>query len=235
MECNKNSHCIEKTKNKDSKTQTAKIVRWVFIPFMILCSIISMLTGLPFFKGVRVFFQVFLLWIVADFITGIIHWWEDTYGNPNWPIIGKYVVKPNLIHHKQPTKLLEGSYWTRINTSFFAAAIIGGVFWFIGIRSWQIMMCLLFCTQGNEIHAMSHRPDRKNSKVTLFLQKTGIFQSKKMHRWHHKAPYETNFCIMSDFVNPILNRIGFWRKLEWLILKIFKINVLRASSIRNGF
>lgn len=211
-----------------------KIALYVFISFLIVFSIVSIFTNIQFFKLSWCALQLFLLWISADFITGMIHWWEDTYGNPNWRVIGKYVVEPNLVHHKQPNKLLEGSYWSRINTSFFAAAIIGVILGCIGWLSWQVIVCLLFCTQGNAVHAMSHRPDRTTGKLVRFLQKTGIFQSKKMHRWHHKAPYETNFCVMSDFSNPILNQIGFWKKLELLILKVFKIDVLRASSVRDG-
>ncbi len=200
-----------------------------------LCSILFLLlVGSPFFSGCWIALQLFLLWCAADFITGVIHWWEDTYGNPNWKIIGKYVVEPNLVHHKQPHKLLEGSYWNRINTSFYAAAIIGGGLWSVDLLSWRIIALLLFCTQGNQVHAMSHRPDKTTNNFIRFLQKTGLFQSKKMHRWHHKAPYETNFCVMSDFCNPILNKMDFWGKLELLILKVFKIKVLRASSLRGG-
>lgn len=223
-----------KEKSRFSEIPKEKIVLYLLVVLLSACSIVSIFTNLPFFKWIWYLLQFFLLWLAADFITGMVHWWEDTYGNPSWKVIGKYVVEPNLVHHKQPNKLLEGSYWTRINTSFFAAAIIGTVLWLIGLHSWQILVCLLFCVQGNEIHAMSHRPDRGTSPLTRFLQKTGLFQSKKMHRWHHKAPYETNFCIMSDFVNPILNKIGFWRKLESLIWKVFRIHVLRASSIRKG-
>ncbi len=215
-------------------TPKEKIALYISIVFLIVCSSVSIFTNLPFFRWMWYTLEVFLLWIAADFITGMIHWWEDAYGNPNWKIIGKYVVEPNLVHHEQPHKLLEGSYWTRINTSFFAAAIMGTILWLIGLHSWQVIVCLLFCIQGNEVHAMSHRPDKITGLLARFLQKTGIFQSKKMHRWHHKAPYETNFCIMSDFVNPILNKIAFWKRLEYLILKIFKIDVLRASSIRKG-
>ena len=228
MNLNKSSKYTKKPK------ENIKTIQWIVIFFMALCSCISMFSELQFFAKIKSIFQIFILWILADFITGVVHWWEDTYGNPNWPIIGKYVVKPNLIHHKQPAKLLEGSYWSRINTSFFAALIIGVIFWLCNLLSWKVTLCLLFCVQANEIHAMSHRPDRKNSKITLFMQKIGIFQSKKMHRWHHKAPYETNFCIMSNFVNPILNKIEFWRKIEWVILKVFKITVLRTSQVRDG-
>jgi|GEM_PF-743928 len=211
-----------------------KIALYLFIFFLLVCSIFSIFIQIEFFTWCWYALQLFLLWCAADFITGVIHWWEDTYGNPNWKIIGKYVVEPNLVHHKQPHKLLEGSWWSRINTSVIAAAIFWGILWSIGLFSWQIIVCLLFCTQGNEVHAMSHRPDKATNKFIRFLQRTGIFQSKKIHRWHHKAPYETNFCVMSDFCNPILNRIGFWGKLELLILKVFKIDVLRASSVRKG-
>jgi hypothetical protein len=35
-------------------------------------------------------------------------------------------------------------------------------------------------------------------------------------------------------VNPILNKIHFWRSLEIAIFKTFRIQVLRASSAREG-
>ncbi|MBX9923616.1 MAG: fatty acid desaturase family protein [Rhabdochlamydiaceae bacterium] len=224
----------EKIKNKNTKRLIGKIIPYILIPFMAICSIVAIFTDLKFFTWVWCVSQVFLLWIAADFISGIVHWWEDTYGNPNWPIIGKYIVKPNLIHHKEPNKMLEKPYWRRISTSLITGVIIGVIFWLTGLHSWQIFVCLLFAIHGNQIHAMTHRPDHLNGKVIIFLQKTGILQSKKAHRWHHKAPYETNFCVMSDFTNPILNKIEFWKKLERMILKLFKIDVLRSSSTRDG-
>lgn len=124
---------ILNSKNRGSRNLKLKVFKYVCIPFMILCTIISTFTDIQFFSWVSCAFQVFLLWIAADFITGVIHWWEDTYGNPNWPIVGKYVVEPNLVHHKHPAKLLEGSYWNRINTSFIPAAILGIMLWGINL------------------------------------------------------------------------------------------------------
>lgn len=178
--------------------------------------------------------QVFLLWMLADLITGVVHWWEDAYGNPNWPIVGKYVIQPNLEHHKKPRALLSGSYWNRINTTVFAVVILIGIFWICGWHSWQMIVCLLFCTQSNEIHAISHRTDKENGKLIVFLQRMCILQRRKTHGWHHKAPYDTNFCVMTEFLNPLLNKIRFWIFLEWSIQKIFRINVLRGSAIRGG-
>ncbi len=178
--------------------------------------------------------QLFLLWLAADFITGVVHWWQDAYGNPKWPIIGKFVIEPNLIHHQNPRHMLQGNYWYRVNTSVFTAVILSVTFWLLGWHSWQMVVCLMFCSQGNEIHAMGHRTDKENGKFICALQKIGIIQTRRTHGWHHKAPYDTNFCVMTEFLNPALNWIGFWNKVEWSLQKFFKIKVLRGSAVRQG-
>lgn len=211
-----------------------KYLKVVIILLLVLSSVISLTTDLPYFRFGWYVLQVLFLWAAADFITGVIHWWEDTYGNPNWPIIGKYVVEPNMIHHRQPTKLLEGTWWQRVDTSCYASAAIGGILWLLGFHSWQMIVCLIFCSQGNQVHAISHRSDIANGKWIMFLQNIGLLQSRKTHRWHHKAPYETNFCVMGEFVNPVLNYICFWENVEWILFKVFNIRVLRGSKIRGG-
>ncbi len=178
--------------------------------------------------------KIFLLWLMADFITGMIHWWEDAYGNPTWRILGKYVIQPNLEHHKNPRRLIKGSYWNRVDTSVYLAFMIGFVSYFCGVLSWGMIVFLVFSSQANEVHAASHRTDKENGKILVFLQSIGLLQKRKTHGWHHKAPYDTNFCVMTEFLNPVLNKIDFWAKMEWSILKIFKIKVLRGSAIRGG-
>ncbi len=178
--------------------------------------------------------HVFLLWLLADFITGVVHWWQDAYGNPTWPILGKYVIEPNLLHHQDPRHMLKVSYVNRVNTSLITAGILITIFWLSGWHSWQMIVCLLFCSQGNEIHAIAHRSDKENGKFLMFFQKLGIVQRRKTHGWHHKAPYDTNFCVMTEFLNPVLNKINFWTRLEWTILKTFRVKVLRGSAIRKG-
>ena len=177
--------------------------------------------------------QVFLLWLTADFITGAVHWWEDAYGNPTWPILGKYIVQPNLQHHKIPRMLLQGTYWQRINTSLYGVILIALVCYLCGWHSWRMVVCLLMCSQGNEIHAIGHRTDKENGRFVMWLQKIGLLQTRKTHGWHHKAPYDTNFCVMTEYLNPVLNFIHFWQAVEWAIAKC-GIPVLRGSEIRGG-
>ena len=45
--------------------------------------------------------------------------------------------------------------------------------------------------------------------------------SRKSHGAHHKAPFEGNYCIVSGFWNPVLDRNGaddgFFRHLERIV------------------
>lgn len=190
---------------------------------------------LNYLEPLWILIQIFLLWLLADFITGIVHWWQDAYGNPTWPIVGKYVVKPNLKHHKDPRGMLKDSYWQKTGASFIVGIILISVFYLAGWHSWRMVLCILMCTQGNEIHAMGHRSDKENGKLIVGLQNIGVIQTRRTHGWHHKAPYDTNFCVMTEFLNPVLNKINFFSRLEFLIEKVFKIKILRGSQIRNGY
>lgn len=40
--------------------------------------------------------ELFCVVLLCDFLSGLGHWWEDTYGNPNWRRIGEMVIKPNF-------------------------------------------------------------------------------------------------------------------------------------------
>jgi len=171
---------------------------------------------------------------IADFLTGFFHWWEDSYGNPNWKFIGKSVIEPNLVHHKKPREFLKGNYWTRINTSLVVALVLLLLCYLLSILNWYSFFCILISLHGNEVHRLAHQTNKENGKFVTFLQKLGILQSRKQHGWHHKAPYECRYCVLTNFVNPVLDSVHFWSKLEWVIYKLFGINVLRGASVRNG-
>lgn len=148
-------------------------------------------------------------WIAADFLSGIFHWLEDRYAREDWPLIGAYIAKPNQLHHAQPSAFLAGSYWVRNWTTIAAAA----PFFVLTIES---KWCLIFAlaSQANEIHAWSHQ---RCGRLIRILQSTGLLCSPRSHGLHHKAPFEVSYCVMSNWLNPILDEVQFWRCGEMLI------------------
>ena len=177
--------------------------------------------------------KICCMYLLADFVAGLFHWWEDAYGNPTWPIIGKTIIQPNLEHHRRPRKFLVGSYWNRINSTVIGVVLVSVIVYLCGYFSWQFAVFALFLTQSNEIHAISHRSDKENGKFLCFLQKTGILQRRSTHGHHHSRPYNSCYCVMTEYLNPVLDRIRFWDRLE-AVIAVFGIKPLRGDAIRDG-
>ncbi len=171
--------------------------------------------------------------VAADLLTGIVHWLEDTYGNPNTKFlgIGKHIVIPNLVHHIKPRELTNGNWFSRIWTSMVFLLILLLVLVSLGMANSFIYLTFAIAMWGNEIHCWSHRTPKENGKIIIFLQRCYIIQSPKQHAKHHFSPYASNFCAITPYVNPILEVIHFWRILEW-ILRIVGIKSRRGTEVR---
>ncbi len=171
--------------------------------------------------------------VAADLLTGIVHWLEDTYGNPNTKFlgIGKHIVIPNLVHHIKPRELTNGNWFSRIWTSMVFLLILLLVLVSLGMANSFIYLTFAIAIWGNEIHCWSHRTPKENGKIITFLQRCYIIQSPKQHAKHHFSPYASNFCAITPYVNPILEVIHFWRILEW-ILRIVGIKSRRGTEVR---
>jgi ubiquitin-conjugating enzyme E2 variant len=152
---------------------------------------------------------VFSAWIAADLLTGVVHWWEDRYGNPAWPIVGRLVVEPNIRHHADQREFLAGGYWHRNWTTIVPAASLACLALAIGQFWWALVAA--FATQANEIHGWAHQ---RCSRPIRGLQLLGVLSSQEGHANHQRAPFATDFCVMTDWLNPILSAVNFWRGLE---------------------
>jgi hypothetical protein len=154
-------------------------------------------------------------YLAADLLAGFWHWWEDRYADVKWPFIGELIAKPNQLHHDQPLAFLDQSYWSRNSTTIIPAAIA-----FALTFPHPICGVFLFVSQANEIHAWAHSKGKLPIWIET-LQMTGFFQSPKHHAQHHIDPYEYKYCVMTDWVNPVIDRLGLWRALESLVLWVF--------------
>lgn len=157
--------------------------------------------------------ELILGWLLADFLTGLFHWWEDTHQHlADVPVIGPFIIQPNILHHDLPLAFTEHDFWARnraaMITACIAAAIMTGLF---GLQAWIIAMAV-GGGLTNEVHRYAHQPSTAG-KVLKVLQEIGIMQSPKQHARHHRPPYDVHYFILTDWLNPIAEAIGFW---PWL-------------------
>lgn len=161
--------------------------------------------------------------LFADLISGIGHWLEDRYARIGMTLIEKSIVLPNIEHHKTPRSFLARSYWQRNDIPILLAAVFLLTSFMFDFISPTLILTTCILSQINEIHAMAHRKKSENWKIVSFCQRFGLLQSGKHHNLHHSSPFEVRYCILTNYLNPILDKIKIFRFLEWIFFKIFNI------------
>ena len=82
----------------------------------------------------------------------------------------------------------------------------------------------------NSTNGTTCRQDKKN--FVVLLQKLFILQTPQQHGRHHAKYQDTNYCVITNFVNPVLEEVNFWRRLEGGIAVLFGVS---KTPRRNRF
>lgn len=171
-------------------------------------------------------FAIVAGWLLADLVSGLVHWAEDRLALDHVPVIGTAVVAPNRLHHAQPMAFTRNGFLSRNGTSVIGTAVltamVGGSLWFLFGRDVpdQVWMGLAVATLGgamaNQIHYWAHVPNRAPGIVQA-AQTIGLLQSRGHHARHHAKPQDQRYCVLTNWLNPALDRYGIWRRLERIV------------------
>lgn len=167
--------------------------------------------------------HLFLGVLVADLISGIVHWFEDTYGDPTWPVIGPTIILPNILHHDVPLKFTEAPFWKRNRGVIGVTLVVGGLFALAGWLNLMTITALVAGTFANEVHRWAHlKPDQLPWGVRA-LQKAKILQTAQHHWAHHRHGYNTHYCTITNMLNPSLDGLRLFRIIEGTVEGLFGI------------
>ncbi len=170
--------------------------------------------------------------IMADFVSGFVHWMGDTWGSAEMPILGKALVRPFREHHVDQKAITRHDYIETNgnnclisipvalmcvlmpftiegleNISIFAATSMGSmIFW--------VMMT-------NQFHKWAHLDEAQIPWWLRLLQRMHMVLPPAHHQIHHAAPFDTYYSITTGWLNWPLAKIGFYRRAERLITATF--------------
>ena len=166
--------------------------------------------------------QILKCIIIADFLTGLVHWLEDRYGKPTHRFVGKSVVLPNLVHHFRPRHMTKHSWWQSADTLVYGALFVADMALLLGLFSWQLALVLVLLCNANEIHKWAHRTKKENGPLITLLQKLRLVQTPAHHNRHHKGAKDKYYCSLTNFVNPALEFTRFFKIIEKLIAVLWQ-------------
>ena len=133
----------------------------------------------------QIILDIFIVVLVAEFGSGVLHWLEDSYGNPEWPITGTLITGPNILHHHRPSAFTRNTWLKSAQVLIFLGAVIIAVTWICGVLTWQVLLFVALGVNANEIHKWSHLPEGKKGKLVAALQKYRLLQTPRHHGRHH--------------------------------------------------
>jgi plasmanylethanolamine desaturase len=170
--------------------------------------------------------------LVADFLSGLVHWAEDAYARRDTPIIGKWIGEANLEHHRRPRAFVTRSWWKSSWDLVLASAIVLCGAWWLKVLTWKVWLFAVVASNANQIHKWSHRAPHENGHFITWLQKMKLIQSQRHHAKHHAAQKNSHYCSITNFLNPILEELEFWTMLERVIARVFGLKRREDPSVK---
>ncbi|PAL25491.1 fatty acid desaturase CarF family protein [Sphingopyxis sp. GW247-27LB] len=157
--------------------------------------------------------QLLLGWLIADLLSGFFHWLEDRVLWIGMPLISRAIVEPNRLHHRDPDAFLAQSLFARNSTTWTAVAAIALLWLWLAGFGWVWLGALAGGLAVTEVHVRAHRRVPRSS-IYRALMDIGIVQSTPHHWGHHTAAMDGRYCVLTGWLNPILDRARLWTRLE---------------------
>jgi ubiquitin-conjugating enzyme E2 variant len=165
--------------------------------------------------------------LVADFLSGVVHWACDTWGNERSRWFGDSLIRSFREHHRSPTAMLAHD-WIEVNGEAATAATGLFVLMLVEVPAGWLqqhpsLYTLAWATisigaLSNQLHQWAHTPSPP--RPVKALQRWGLVLSMRRHAPHHRDACVYRYCISTGWMNASLDAIGFWRGLEHAIQRV---------------
>lgn len=160
--------------------------------------------------------------VLGDLVSGLVHWTADTYFSEETPIIGQSLVKPFRLHHLYPRDICTHDLVTTVgNVCIIAVPVLAFciyLLWTWDDSSWLafLILCVALMSLAtvltNQFHKWAHQ--ERPSRMVRLLQRTRLVLPPAHHQVHHTKPFNMHYCITNGWLNPLLNKVGFFRGME---------------------
>jgi hypothetical protein len=163
--------------------------------------------------------------IAADFVSGFVHWAADTWGTPEWPLVGQTLIRPFREHHVDQKEITRHDFVeTNGNNCFISivptvgAALLpqaGAGFFFTSAMIFSLCLAIL---GTNQFHKWAHMD--APPPLVRWLQRANLILPPDHHAVHHSPPYAKYYCITVGWLNEALFRLRFFQMLEKLVTAV---------------
>ncbi|KAG8344175.1 B domain [Trypanosoma vivax] len=187
--------------------------------------------------------MVLLAMLLADFISGVVHWGLDTWGTPETFIFGNFIRSFREHHANQVAMTHHDFIETNADTTLPLIPLLLLQRYFLTLtprgdasdnmwghgRAYNVdnsnacahvftLTLMLFVGFTNELHKWAHDP--RPHALARFLMSTGVVLTPAIHLKHHTGNIDSSYCITVGWLNAPLDAINFWRRAEAVVTSL---------------
>lgn len=162
-------------------------------------------------------------YVVADALTGLVHWFCDTFFDETTPVIGPALIAPFREHHRDPQLMTRHGFLELTGSSFRALGPL------LALYLWQVdhapagLDAFVFAVAAggaatNLLHRWAHDPNPP--AVATALHRLGLVLTPQRHAHHHAPPHAAAYCVTSGWLNPLFERMQVWTRAEAALVAI---------------
>jgi ubiquitin-conjugating enzyme E2 variant len=165
--------------------------------------------------------RIVLGYLCADLLSGLAHWFCDTFFDERTPVIGRIVIAPFRDHHARPWRIAHYRFIEQDTTNFFVMMpALVATLWLdlsqpdsLGAFFWSSFLCALALGSygTNLFHKWAHASDVPPG--VRWLQRRGLILTPGGHFRHH-ADHSRAYCVTSGWMNPVLDTVRAFACLE---------------------
>ena len=159
--------------------------------------------------------------LAADFASGVVHWACDTFFDETTPLLGAALIAPFREHHHDPLAMTRRTFLDVNSSNWFALLpILACTAWCDAALTNATSLCwhaflVTFApatSLTNQFHQWAHTPNPP--RLVRRLQHAHLVLAPAVHDRHHAIGHGSAYCVTGGWLNPALDRIDFFGRLE---------------------
>jgi TMEM189-like protein len=158
-------------------------------------------------------------WLAADFASGVVHWFADTFFEETTPGIGPLLIQPFREHHRDPLAMTRHGFLELTGNSCMVLLPVAGIAVALPLQA-PAQAALLAFTLGlfatNLFHKWAHEP--APPAVVRWLQARWLILPPTHHRRHHSSAHDAAYCVTTGWANRIAEACGAFAALHRILV-----------------
>lgn len=154
-------------------------------------------------------------YLLADAISGCVHWFADTCFDEGTPIVGRLLIQPFREHHRDALGITRHGFLEVCGNNCAACLLPLGAAWPVlaahdglgragGFGLALLLATTVFVSATNAFHRWAHSSDPPSS--VAWLQRHRLILSPEHHALHHEGGHDRAYCVTNGWLNPLLDR-----------------------------